>query len=75
MGQITLYLDDQTEQLLRLAAKTSGIPQSRLASTMLQQRLKAQWPEWGASLAGAWQDFPLAESLRQQAVDTQRESF
>jgi hypothetical protein len=66
MGQITMYLDDLTEQLLRLAAKTSGISQSRLASSLLQQRLKAQWPEWGASLVGAWQDFPLAESSRHQ---------
>jgi hypothetical protein len=76
MGQITMYLDDLTEQLLRLAAKTSGISQSRLASSLLQQRLKAQWPEWGASLVGAWQDFPLAESSRHQrrsqAADTNR---
>jgi hypothetical protein len=64
MGQVTLYLDSETETKMKLAAKAAGVSQSRWVADVIRQRTAAQWPESIERLAGAWEDFPTAEEIR-----------
>jgi hypothetical protein len=65
MGQVTIYLDDENEKRLRTAAKASGMPVSRWIAHLIQKQSHTVWPESVCELAGAWQDFPDAETLRE----------
>jgi len=75
MGQITIYLDDQSEKKLKSAATSEGIPVSRWIAQLVRDKTRTEWPESVRSLAGAWSDFPLRESLRNDASDTPREKL
>lgn len=76
MGQVTLYLDAETEAKLREAAKTAGLSQSQWVVRLIRERTSSQWPESVRKLAGAWADFPTAEEIRSgQPEDLLREPF
>lgn len=76
MGQITIYLDEQTEALVRAAVKAAGISKSKWVAELVRERVRNQWPDSIRSLAGAWPDMPTAEQIRrQQPADLQRESL
>ena len=76
MGQVTPYLDDETEAKMKEAAAEAGVSQSRWVSGLIRQRTATQWPEAIVRLAGAWADFPSAEEIRAgQSEDVPRESF
>lgn len=65
MGQLTLYLDTQTEQAMKAAARAAGLSRSRWVANLIRARAGSEWPDSVVRLAGAWSDFPLAEELRQ----------
>lgn len=69
MGQVTLYLDVDTEAKLREAAKAAGISQSQWVARLIRERTSSQWPDSVSRLAGAWADFPTAEELRSGEVE------
>ncbi|NEV60607.1 CopG family transcriptional regulator [Thiorhodococcus minor] len=76
MGQVTIYLDDETESRLKASAKSKGVPVSRWIAELVREKTGTEWPEEVRQLAGAWPDFPDAETLRgEQAEDVRRESF
>jgi len=76
MGQVTLYLDDETEAGMKEAAAAEGVSQSRWVISLIKERTNTEWPESVVRLAGAWADFPTAEELRSgQPEDLPRESF
>jgi len=76
MGQISIYLDDETVQKMRTAAKASGLSQSRWLAQLVHQELADTWPPSVAKLAGAWPDLPVAEDLRREmGKDVPREPF
>ncbi|EXJ12274.1 hypothetical protein [Imhoffiella purpurea] len=76
MGQITIYLDDETELRLKASAKSKGIPVSRWIAELVRERTATEWPDEVRQLAGAWPDFPDAEALRGgQGQDVRRELF
>jgi hypothetical protein len=64
MGQITLYLDDETEAKMKAAAQAEGVSQSRWVSKLIREKTASEWPASVARLAGAWADLPTAEELR-----------
>lgn len=71
MGQVTLYLDDQTEKRMRQAAAAAGVWPSHWLAELICQETSAirqpadlEWPESVKRLAGAWPDFPTAEEIR-----------
>ena len=64
MGQVTLYLDPETESRMKAAAKAAGVSQSRWVSDLIRQKAATEWPESVVQLAGAWSDFPTAEEIR-----------
>jgi hypothetical protein len=64
MGQITIYLDDETDALMRAAVKTSGLSQSKWVAGAVLSRVHNEWPEAVRALAGAWPDLPSAARIR-----------
>ena len=76
MGQVTLYLDNETESKMKSAAKAAGVSQSRWVVELIREKTATQWPESVVRLAGAWADFPTAEEIREgMGKDAPRESF
>lgn len=64
MGQVTIYLDDETEDKVRAAARSKGVSLSKWVAEQVQQGALRDWPEYVRELAGAWNDLPSAEQLR-----------
>lgn len=77
MPQITLYLDDEAESLLRSCAQAAGLSNSRWVAELIRTHAHAEWPAAVLASAGAFPDFPLAESLRSalQTPDLTRIGF
>jgi hypothetical protein len=76
MGQVTIYLDSETEKKMSNIVKKSGISKSKWISDLIKQKITTTWPENIAKLAGAWTDLPTAEDIRKNmAEDAERESI
>jgi hypothetical protein len=76
MAQVTLYLDDETRERMRKAAKAAGLSQSRWLAELVRQETASEWPAEVRELAGSWPAFPEAEDLRKRAGrDVEREEF
>ena len=78
MGQITLYLDGETEEKMKTAARASGVSQSRWVAELIREKTATEWPASIVQLAGAWaeDDFPSLDEIRQGTPqDLPREPF
>jgi hypothetical protein len=76
MGQVTIYLDKETETKLNAIVGDMKISKSKWISDLIRNKTAECWPESIVSLAGAWKDFPQAEDIRgKTGQDTQRESL
>ena len=64
MGQVTIYLDEETEQQARAAARADGVSLSRWVADRIRRGTRAEWPASVRALAGAWRNFPSAETIR-----------
>jgi predicted transcriptional regulator len=64
MAQVTIYLDEQTEQRMKRAAEEAGVSRSRWIADVIREKTAAEWPQAVRRLAGAWRDFPEVEELR-----------
>lgn len=64
MGQVTIYLDQETERKLNAFLKEANVSKSNWIASLIRERTAAVWPQSVARLAGAWKDFPEAEDLR-----------
>lgn len=56
MGQVTIYLDDESEKALKDAARAAGVPVSRWVADSIRKRARSEWPESVWQLAGTWGD-------------------
>ncbi len=76
MGQVTIYLDPETERKLQTFLEGTKISKSKWISSLIKEKTSAEWPERIKRLAGAWKDFPEADELRQDlGSDIPRESW
>ena len=76
MGQVTIYLEDELEAKMRLAAKAMNLSQSKWIATLIQEKVRDEWPISVKELAGAWADFPTLDEIRQNiGHDAAREEF
>lgn len=64
MGQVTIYLEDSIEAKMRAAAKARNLSQSKWIALLIKGKTSDEWPESVVQLAGAWKDFPTAETIR-----------
>lgn len=67
MAQVTLYLDEETIESVRRAARASGLSQSRWLAQLVREKTAREWPAAVREMAGSWGDFPEAEELRRTA--------
>jgi len=76
MGQVTIYLDDDTEKRVRKAAKAEGISLSKWITSALRAKTATAWPKEVLELEGAWPDFPEVDELRRAEMrDARREQL
>jgi hypothetical protein len=76
MPQVTLYIDDETDEKARAAAAAAGISYSRWVSDLIRAKTLDEWPSSVRALAGDIPDFPdLAELRGNWGVDARRESL
>jgi len=64
MGQITIYIDDETERRMKRIVHSQHISQSRWVAELIRDRLRNQWPDSVQHIPGSWKDAPTAEELR-----------
>jgi hypothetical protein len=65
MGQVTIYLDSETEEKMINIVKKSGISKSKWIAALIKEKTASTWPDHICRLAGAWKDFPTAGEIRQ----------
>lgn len=76
MSQVTIYLDKETEEKMRLFTQSLQISQSKWIASLIKEKLQSEWPESVVNLAGAWADFPSAEEIRSElGKDVPREEL
>jgi hypothetical protein len=74
MGQITIYLDNETEQKLNAVIGNTKISKSKWIADLIRTKTETTWPETITKLAGSWKDLPEADIIRKQmGQDTPRE--
>jgi hypothetical protein len=64
MGQVTIYLDSETEKKMINTIKKSGKSKSKWVADLIREKTAGSWPENIINLAGAWSDMPMAEEIR-----------
>ncbi|HSD54734.1 MAG TPA: CopG family transcriptional regulator [Burkholderiales bacterium] len=64
MGQVTIYLDEQTEKKARAAARSEGVSLSKWVAKRIEARARSEWPAFVRELAGAWPDLRGTGRLR-----------
>jgi hypothetical protein len=64
MGQITIYLDTETEKKMQNMIKKRGVSKSRWIAELIREKTSNTWPESIIKLSGAWKDFPSVEDIR-----------
>ncbi len=74
MGQITIYLDTETEKKMHNMIKKRKVSKSKWIAELIREKTSNTWPESVIKSAGAWKDFPSAEDIRKNlGSDVSRE--
>ena len=75
MSQVTIYLEEEIEQKMKLAAQSANLSKSKWIAKLIQDKVTNEWPQSIVNLAGSWEDFPTIDSLRtDMSTDIERES-
>lgn len=76
MAQVTIYLDEETEERMDRAARDAGLSRSRWVANLIREKTTSEWPESLRRLIGGWKDFPEVEEIREGlGEDLPRESL
>ncbi len=76
MGQITIYLNDETEKKMKKAAKEKKLSYSRYITQIIEEKVANRWPKSVVEAAGTWNDFPDRETINAGAgIDAHREDL
>lgn len=76
MGQVTIYLDDETERKMIANARAMKLSKSKWIANVIREKLVDEWPATVRELPGSWPDFPSADEIRDGADgDVERESL
>jgi hypothetical protein len=76
MGQVTIYIDAETEKKMMESVKAAKISKSRWITEVIREKVATEWPESVINLAGAWENFPTIEEIRSgMGKDTEREEL
>lgn len=76
MGQVTIYIDEDTEKKMIASARAKNVSKSKWVSGVIRDKLAKEWPASVRELAGSWEDFPSAEDIREMVgQDAERENL
>ena len=76
MGQVTIYIDEETEKKMVASARAGQVSKSKWITDLIREKVAGEWPPSVRALAGTWEDFPTAEELRSKAgKDVRREKL
>jgi len=76
MGQVTIYLDPETEEKMNQIVKKSGLSKSKWIASLIRDKTAGTWPESVLQLAGQWKDLPTDETIRKDmGSDVKREAL
>jgi hypothetical protein len=76
MGQVTIYIDAETEKKMMESVKAAKISKSKWITEVIKEKVATEWPESVINLAGAWENFPTIEEIRSgMGKDTEREEL
>ncbi len=76
MPQVTLYLDGDTAERLRKAAKQAGLSRSRWLAMLVREKTATEWPQAVKDLAGPRADLEVTKGARRRTGrDVRRERF
>jgi hypothetical protein len=76
MGQVTIYLDEQTDKKLRQAVEQSGLSKSQWITRLIKEKTSTEWPEVVREMVGEWRDVPEQEEIRKtEGKDLPREEL
>ena len=64
MGQVTIYIDGETEKKMMASAKAENISKSKWISNVIREKVAMEWPASARDLEGAWADFPSIKEHR-----------
>jgi len=64
MGQVTIYLDAETESKLNAIVGDLNVSKSKWIADLIRDKTATSWPEGIANLAGIWKDLPMVETIR-----------
>jgi hypothetical protein len=64
MGQITIYLDRDTEKILRRRAKEKNLSTSKYIGVLIREKNLSKWPEDLIHSVGTWDKFPMVAEIR-----------
>ena len=64
MGQITIYLDGETEKILRRRAKEKNLSASKYIGVLIREKNLSKWPEELIHSSGTWNKFPMVAEIR-----------
>ena len=64
MGQVTIYLDAETESKLNAIVGNLNVSKSKWIADLIRNKTATSWPEGITSLAGAWKDLATVETIR-----------
>ncbi len=77
MGQITIYLDNETETKLKKTAKSNHLSVSKWVAGIINEKIENEWPQYIVDLVGCWKnDFPSLDEIRSNiGQDSRREEL
>jgi hypothetical protein len=76
MSHLSIYLDRETETMVRKAAKKNSLSMSKWISRQLKKSARNEWSEGFRKLAGSIPDMPSIEDIRKDlGRDASREKW
>ena len=76
MGQVTIYLDEQTEKKMINMVQKSGLSKSKWIAELIREKTTTTWPVEVVEAIGTWKDFPTSAELRSGfGTDAEREAM
>ena len=64
MAQVTIYLDNETERLVRQHVKSARVSTSKWVAEAIRRRSVSEWPADILALFGSWKDKDFRDAAR-----------
>jgi hypothetical protein len=76
MGQVTIYLEEDIEHKMVVAAQSAHLSKSKWIAKLIQEKVANEWPQSVVDYAGSWEYFPTIDEIRSTiGKDAERETI